>query len=114
MGLHAIVCMEGGVSNLAVVIKPQGRQGAAWLQTFVYVLGGALGAVIGRTAASLLPYDAEWLTDLATLVYDLWYACPDVSLGCDGSWMSFYGRSLDVRSYSEDGMIKELVDPGRG
>ena len=83
MGLHAIVCMEGGVSNLAVVIKPQGRQGAAWLQTFVYVLGGALGAMIRRTAASLLPYDAEWLTDLATLGYDLWYACPDVSLGCE-------------------------------
>ena len=75
--------MEGGVSNLAVVIKPQGRQGAAWLQTFGYALGGALGAVIGRTAASLLPYDAEWLTDLATLGYDLWYACPDVSLGCE-------------------------------
>ena len=65
--------MEGGVSNLAVVIKPQGRQGAAWLQTFVYVLGGALGAMIRRTG---------WLTDLATLGYDLWYACPDVSLGC--------------------------------
>ena len=78
MGLHAIVCMEGGVSNLAVVIKPQGRGGAAWFQLFVYVLGGALGAMIGRTAASLLPYDAEWLTDLGTLGYDLWYACPDV------------------------------------
>ena len=74
--------IETAVGLHAVVIKPQGRQGAAWLQTFVYVLGGALGAVIGRTAASLLPYDAEWLTDLATLVYDLWYACPDVSLGC--------------------------------
>ena len=32
----------------------------------------------------------------------------------DGIWMSFYGRSLDVRSYSEDGMMKELVDPGQG
>ena len=35
---------------------------------------GALGGMIRRTG---------WLTDLATLGYDLWYACPDVYFGCE-------------------------------